>query len=164
MKKFIIMLFILQLFGCGRISIHNYKAHDETEMGKNKITILHITRDNYVREIDGKGKYSPDHVSDLFPYSGAKIELLPGTHTLAMEYRSSTLHSTGKSNLKFKFLPGKQYFLHSSTEYKAKKSGSLGIYILYKIHECGTKQETEYNKTAKEKDFWLAPYVPACGV
>lgn len=164
LKQIILIIMLVELSGCGRISIHSYKAHDKDGLSESNISILHVTRNNYVHEIDGKGKYSPSHVSDLFPYSGAKIELLPGTHTLSMKYRSQSSYSTGKANLKYKFLPGKQYFLHSSFEYKATKSDGFKTLILYHIHQCGTKQEQIYNEAESKKDYWLNPFVPACGI
>lgn len=105
------------LSACGRISIHNYKAHNEENINPAKVSILHATRYHYVREIDGKGQYSPNGASDLFPYTGAIIELLPGKHSLSIEYRSNIRGSTGKTVVDFNFLPGKEYFLHSKKHY-----------------------------------------------
>jgi hypothetical protein len=163
LKKLILLTILLVLSACGRINIYKYKAHDYKDAGDAKVSILHVTRENYVYEIDGKGKYSPDHVSDLFPYSAAQIELLPGTHTLSLKFASSIYHSVNKNDLTFNFLPGRQYFLHSSIVLKKTGTNDNQLSVLYQIDECGTKQETDYNESAKKEDRWLAPYVPACG-
>lgn len=165
MKKLILFGFILLLTACGRISIYKYKAHnfDPADLNKPQVAILHVTQYNFVNEIDGTGKYSPSSVSDAFPYSGAEIELLPGQHTLAMSFRSKISHSTGKSNVVFNFLPGRQYFLHSNAKMVPNGAGGFVSVIAYQIDECGSAQETEYNIKAKKEAWWLAPYVPACG-
>lgn len=162
-RNSIIFLLTVIMIGCGRISIHNYKAHDREGLSANKLAILHVTRHNFVREIDGKGQYSPSSVSDLFPYSGARIELLPGTHTLSLEYQSSSLRSTEKSKINYRFLPGKEYFLHSTTDVGFSKSKNLQYYIKFHISECGSKEEKAYNEKESKNDFWLNPFVPACG-
>ena len=164
-KKLILLGIIFLLSACGRISIYKYKAHvtSATDLSGPQISILHVTRNNYVNEIDGKGKYSPSHVSDAFPYSGAEIELLPGMHTLSMSYRSSISYSKKNTDISFNFSPGRIYFLHSNIDYRKNEAGGLSSYVNYQIDECGTTQETNYNVKAKEADNWLAPYVPACG-
>ncbi len=132
-------------------------------MSESKASILHVTRYNYVQEIDGKGKYSPDHVSDLFPYTGARIELAPGIHTVAVEYRTRMSYSKGKSKLKYHFLPGKEYFLHSDVKYLRDRTNAMKSYVVFAINECGIEAEQEYNKRASKVDTWLNPFAPACG-
>ena len=162
-KKIIILALLFTLAGCGRINIHNYKAHENEGLPKNKISILHATRYNYVHEIDGKGRYSPSRVSHAFPYTGAKIELLPGKHTLAVEYNAKYIISKGKSEIAFNFRPGKEYFLHSERQFKKNKVGGVNSIVVYHLNECGSKAEKEYNEREIKNDRWLDPFTPACG-
>lgn len=162
-KKFILVLFLLELAACGRISIYKYKAHDITGKSDIKMAMLYVPRDIYVEEIDGKGKYSPSSSSDLFPYSAAEIELAPGTHTLSLTYASSLGYTKSKTNVTAIFVPGGSYFLDSKVNYSRSESGSTLRFVSYVIHKCGSREEEELNKTNKKHASWLAPYVPACG-
>ncbi len=166
-KKTVILVILLALVGCGRISIHEYKAHNDDNLNEGDVSILHVTRHNYVQEIDGKGKYSPGHVSDFFPYSAAKIELLPGAHVLSLKYNNSThqsrLYTKESKDFSFNFLPGKRYFLYNVIKYARSQTG-LQQSISFHIGECGTKGELDYNDRESKLDYWLDPYVPACGI
>jgi len=162
-KKFVILVLLLGLTGCGRISVYKYKAHDIAAPTGENISILHVPREIYVQEIDGKGKYSPSGSSDLFPYSAAEIELIPGIRTLSLKYSSGRQYSINKSNITFNFAPGKKYFIQSKVQYAKKETGGLQASVSYRIDECGSTEEAAYNEAAKKADQWLAPYVPACG-
>ena len=163
-KKILILSIAIVLSACGRINIHNYKAHDQENINPAKISILHATRYHYVHEIDGKGRYSPTHVSDAFPYTGAKIELLPGKHTLSINYRSGYRASKGSTDINFDFLPGKQYFLHSTNESGRDEYGHIFTSVKYHISECGSKDEKEFNERESKHEPLFDPFVPACGV
>lgn len=162
-KRIILWIAILGLSACGRISIYKYRAHDITAPDVAKISMLYVSREIFVHEIDGNGKYSPGYSSDLFPYSAAEIELLPGTHTLSLKYASGRQYSLNKSNITYNFLPGRKYFIQSKIHYSKTETNTPQSSVLYRIEECGTKEEAEYNDSAKKSDSWLAPYVPACG-
>lgn len=163
-NKILILSIAIVLLGCGRISIHNYKAHDQESISPDKLSILHATRYHFVREIDGKGSYSPRGASDLFPYTGAKIELLSGKHTLSIEYQSSRRVSNGKTDIEFNFLPGKQYFLYSKKHYTTDDFNQTTTYVKYHISECGSKEEKEFNEKESKNEPLFDPFVPACGV
>ena len=105
-KNFIVFILLASMSACGRISIYKYKAHDITGESDIKMAMLYVPRDIYVKEIDGKGSYSPNGSSDLFPYSAAEIELAPGTHTLSLSYASSLGYTKSKTNITHIFVPG----------------------------------------------------------
>ncbi len=163
-KKILILSIVIMLSACGRINIHNFKAHNEENINPAKVSILHATRYHYVHEIDGKGRYSPEFVNDVFPYTGAVIELLPGKHTLSIEYHSSRVITKGTIDISFNFLPGKQYFLYSKKNYTTDDFNQVTTYVKYQISECGSKDEKEFNERESKHDYLFNPFVPACGV
>lgn len=162
-KRVLPLLLVLLLVSCGRISIYNYKAHNLEHVASDKIAILHVTRHNYVKEIDGQGKYSPNGSSDLFPYTGARIEILPGKHTLSILYSDTVMHTTGKSNLQIDVEAGKEYFVHDELVVNKMPNGQYVQLIKFRIAECGSSEAEKYNKDESKDNSWLDPFVPACG-
>ncbi len=158
---------VLQLSACGGISVHNYKAHSDNNLSEDAVSILHVTRNNYVKRIDGKGSYSPSHISDLSPYIGAKIELLPGTHTLSLKYSKEMFqgssHTKENNDFNFTFLSGKQYFLYSTIEHTRTQKG-IQYNSVFHIDECGTENEKIYNENEQKYKSLFGSYVPACGM
>jgi len=162
-KNFIVFILLASMSACGRISIYKYKAHDITGESDIKMAMLYVPRDIYVKEIDGKGSYSPNGSSDLFPYSAAEIELAPGTHTLSLSYASSLGYTKSKTNITHIFVPGGSYFLDSKVNYAKSESGNTLKSVSYVVNKCGSREEEEINKSNKKHAGWLAPYVPVCG-
>ena len=144
------------------VKIHDYKAY-EGSYPKNKLAVLHVPIDLKVNSIDGQGEYYPKRVSDMSPYSGARIELLPGYHVINVMYYSRShghvAHSKDDTKLKLKAEPGKEYYIHHG-----RKIINNQVYVTYEIWLCGGKKEREFSKRMKEsyKDS-IATYIPACG-
>lgn len=173
LKQTLILIAIISLIACGSVSIHKYKAHNDTSSNPAELSVLHVARDIYVNEIDSKGKYSPDQNSSLSSYSGAEIELSPGKHSLSMEFKSSAFRSEKATIITHDFQSGKHYFLHekidslnnvnSGTTLSGTTTG-LSFAISYIIDSCGSPEEAAYNKYEKKHEHWLRPYVPACSL
>lgn len=165
-KLAVLLILVTQLYGCGRIEIHKYRAFPDEAAGR-AVSMLYVTQYVFVQQIDGQGKYSPDHVSDMFPYSGAEILLLPGKHALSVKYNrsqgSSRLYSKDTKQLVFDFKPGKDYFLYGKRKFVETQYEGVKQLISYHIEACGSQQEQAYNELAKKWASWLHPYVPACG-
>lgn len=165
-KILLLLLMTLQLTACGRIEIYKYRAFPDDAHAP-AVSKLYVTQYVFVQQIDGQGKYSPDHVSDMFPYSGAEIQLLTGKHSLSVKYNrsqgTSRLYSKDTKQLVFDFKPGQDYFLYGKREFVETQYEGVKQLISYHIEACGSQQEQAYNALAKKWASWLHPYVPACG-
>lgn len=155
----VLMLTITQL-GCAT-KIHYYKAYEGTNIHPNQLSKLHVPEDIKINTIDGKGGFYPRYVSDISPYSGAIIELIPGTHTLNAEYYyKDVARQSGSTNLKLTTSPGKAYFIYEEHKYIDSKA-----HAHFDFYECGSQKEKEVNlarKNLTEKSL-LFTYPPLCG-
>lgn len=146
--------------GCAT-KIHHYKAYDETHINLKSLSKLHVPGDILVNTINGKGRYNPSYVSDVSPYSGAVIEIMPGVHSLNVEYYyRNVARQKGSTNLSFLFEPGKSYFIYEQHKFINDRP-----YVHFDFYECGSQKEIELNLSRKKAtdNSWLFTYPPLCG-
>ena len=152
----------MTLTACDVVKIHEYKAY-QGSYPNDKLAVLHVPFDIKVKSINGQGEYYPKRVSNISPYSGARIELPPGYHVINVMYYSRShghvAHSKSDTKLKLKAEPGKEYYI-----FNGRKIINNQVYITYEIWLCGGEKEREFsNKMKKEYEGSIATYIPACG-
>ena len=160
LRKIIIVSLLLPIIGCSVVKVHHYKAFDNPNISKENLAVLYATNHIRVHKIDGKGKYYPSRVSKISPYSGARIELLEGPHTINVSYYQTTLYSKGKTDLKVNVKAGEAYFITDTFIQKNKK-----VQLQYEFLNCESKRGKEVRaKIITGRKKYSLPHIPICEI
>lgn len=163
-KATALFFMIFFLAGCS-VKVHHYKAYEGNITNSNKISTLKVPGDIYIKEIDGKSGYYPKRISDISPYDGARVKLLPGTHTLKVFYQSRNKYNrsyTKPQTLKLDAKPGRSYAIYPVTKHSEEKGENYRyrVSIVFQLVECNSSDELILREKRK-KNFGKI-YVPMC--
>jgi len=144
--------------GCAT-KIHHFKAYDEQSVKPAELSILHVPESVKINTIDGKSGFYPRYISDISPYSGARIELLPGVHTLNVEYYiRGIVQQKGTTNLQITTRSRQSYFINAEHIMNNSKA-----YVHFNLYDCGSQKELEVNSERKRmSEHSLSTYPPIC--
>lgn len=125
LRSSLLAIGLLLLVGCSTTPV--IKAHNEPDMDETEVCYLRVSNSIYIEMIDGvqlpqnSVKWSYFNPTDGSGRVPRVIELLPGSHALAINFRSTSHHSRRPKTLRFTGQTGHLYYIDSNADYKASK-------------------------------------------
>lgn len=165
MRKYVVLSgILLLLFGCST-KIHMYKSYEGKAKPDNSIAKLIVPGEVAINSIDGKSGYYPTYISDISPYDGAVVGLLPGKHLVNVKYFKSyrslgSYTSSAGVNLSLQAKAGVRYAIYPVTHYVQNSLGGTSEKVSFSLVKCGEKKELMLRQKRKKK--LGNKYLPMC--